>query len=102
MIENARITDTWLGYEGHGILTAYLTIQGDGWGQSFGGYGLGPGGKHMAVFVNETLKTVGVEKWEDLNGKPIRVDHEINGTMKAIGHIIEDKWFNIKEKLGED
>ena len=98
-IENAKITNTHLGFEDHGILTAYIAIQGDHWGQSFGGYGLSPSnGNHMAVFINETLKTVGVEKWEDLKDKPIRVDHEFNN-LKAIGHIIEDKWFNIKEKF---
>lgn len=39
-IKNARIESTMLGYEDHGILTAFVTVGGDGWGCGFGGYGL--------------------------------------------------------------
>lgn len=33
-IENAKITSTSLGYEGHGIMTAYVTLEGAGWKSS--------------------------------------------------------------------
>lgn len=36
----AAITSTHLGEEDHGILSAYLTCQGDGWSISVGGYAL--------------------------------------------------------------
>ncbi|WP_105206204.1 hypothetical protein [Streptococcus suis] len=37
-IENVKITKTFLGREDHGILTCYLTVEGDGFGVSIGGY----------------------------------------------------------------
>ena len=33
-IENVKITKTFFGMEDHGILTCYLTVEGDGFGVS--------------------------------------------------------------------
>ena len=42
------------------------------------------------------MDTVGVERWEDLKGKYIRiVDEGWGSSVKKIGNIIEDKWFDI-------
>jgi len=44
------------------------------------------------------MDTVGVERWEDLKDKYIRfVDDGWGSTVTTIGHITENKWFNIKE-----
>ncbi len=103
-IKNAIIESTMLGSEDHGILTAYLRLNYGGSGQGFGGYALdrftGPGssaGERVGTaygmeFIRRVMKTVGVEKWEDLKGKHCRARMEDNGVY-AIGHIIEDRWF---------
>lgn len=106
-IENVVIESTMLGYEDHGILTAFIFIKGSGWGGGFGGYGMDSYDKKQdkrvgvpfcGEFIAAVLSTVGVDKWESLKGKHIRVESEgWGGTIRRIGHIIEDKWFDPKE-----
>ena len=118
-IVNAKIEKTFLGLEDHGIMTAMLTMTWGCNGQGFGGYCL----KHSAmyVFVNGVLKAVGVEQWEDLKGKYVRLHRSgtqglpsyshreaiyliakkrnlmseivYNGKIDGIGHIVEERWF---------
>ncbi len=108
-IKNAKIVETMLGYEDHGIFSCRLTFEyGDQGGQSLGGYALsGKNPKdsyyknqYCAMFIEGILKTVGVEKWEDLVGKYVRVEAEFEG-IKRIGNIIEDIWFDPKELYEE-
>lgn len=105
-IENGVITETRLG-EDHGCLTFYLVIEGDGWGCGFGGYVLahwGPSGKPTrgAGAIAETLKTVGVDRWEDLPGTNVRVETEgWGGKITAIGHIYKNQWFSLKDYFEE-
>ena len=47
-IENAKIISTILG-EDHGCLTAYISVEGAGWGGAFGGYCL----DHWSAKVGE-------------------------------------------------
>lgn len=65
----ATIERTSLGYEGHGIMTAWLHLGGESWGQGAGGYGLS--GEALSVWVKATLKVVGAEQWEDLPNKRV-------------------------------
>lgn len=111
---NAIIEGTMLGYEDHGILTAMLILDYGGSGQGFGGYQLdtyrrpGPdneedyGGRaaHKACgfLIQRILETVGVEKWEQLKGKHIRVKTTWSKIL-AIGNILEDKWFEPEKEL---
>ena len=98
-IENAKIGRTFLGKEDHGILTTMLNLEGPSWGQGFGGWTLRPqDGNAMADYVDQTLKTVGVSSWEELNGQLVRVKRE-RGLIVAIGHITEDRWFTPKEDV---
>jgi hypothetical protein len=97
---NARIRRTTLGYEDHGILTCYLHMEWSGGGQGFGGYAMKGGNGYGANFIDRILKTVGVEAWEDLPGKHIRIDHE-HTKIHRIGHIIEDKWFSPEDEREE-
>ena len=92
--KNAVIKNVKLGFEDHGILTAYITLDYGSLNQAFGGYGLG--GPCASVFIQQVLETVGVDNWEDLKGKPIRAmsDH---AKVYKIGHYIEDKWFDPSE-----
>lgn len=104
-IKNARIEGTMLGIEGHGILTAFLYLEYDGGGQGFGGYSIE--GPYASKFIKRVLEVVGVEEWEELKGKHIRVK-ATSIKVHEIGNILEDKWFNprrefvameVKEKL---
>lgn len=107
---NGKIHSTMLGIEDHGIMTFFVNIDFGGSGQGFGGYALdGAAGKkgHSKSIrcIRKVLTTVGVEKWEDLEGQYVRIrkEAEYGGhPIKAIGHIIEDKWFDIKEFWEKD
>lgn len=103
MIQNAVITDVSLSIADHGCLSGWLNLNYGGSGQGFGGYSLysvgvfnrNKGGNFAGLFITRILEVVGVEKWEDLKGKPCRVDAEHNG-VKRLGHFIEEKWFDPK------
>lgn len=107
-IINAKIKNTTLGYEDHGILTFGLGLDlAGGMFTTFGGYGLDTYDKvskkricyaYGMQLIVEIMKTVGVEKWEDLTGKYIRVvDEGYNTPIRKIGNLMEDKWFDINE-----
>ena len=104
-ILNAKITSTKLGQD-HGCITAYLTIEGDGWGCGFGGYCLDHWcvdiGEHSSTdgygAIIELMKTLEVENWEDIKGKFVRVETDgWGGKIIRIGHLMKDKWFSFKE-----
>jgi hypothetical protein len=107
-MKNAKIKSTSLGgYDGGStMLTCWLHLEYESGGQGFGGYCLDTpirdendnflrreGSAYGAEFIARILDTVGVDRWEDLPGKHIRVKSEHN-KVHAIGHIIKDKWFN--------
>lgn len=102
---------TMLGLEGHGIMSCYLHLEFQSGGCGFGGYAFDDWDKAKerrvgVAFGTESimriLDTVGVEKWEDLKGKYIRVETEgWGGGIPKIGHIIKDKWFSFKELAKE-
>jgi hypothetical protein len=89
---NAKITDTFLGIEDHGILTFNLYLEGNGWGQSFGGYSCS--GKFLSEAVEEILKVVGVDSWEKLPGMNVRIQGT-HSRVARIGHILKDEWYDI-------
>lgn len=108
---NAEIESTMLGFEDHGILTCFLTLNYGGSGQGFGGFVLDSwdeeesrrvGIAYGMESIRQILKVVGVEKWEQLRGQRIRV--EMDGSrVHRIGHFLEDKWFDpveLAEKMG--
>ena len=108
MIENAQIESTRLSMADHGVLTYYIDLKmGMGGHCSYGGYVLGHGylgSKHFdgsdksIVALMRIMDVVGVEKWEDLKGKYVRVESNGLGTpIEKIGNVMEDKWFNQKE-----
>ena len=106
-IENALIKSTMLGIEDHGCFTAYVFVDGDGWGCGFGGYALDQWyeakGKRVGTaygleFVMCLLEALGVESWEKLPGTICRVETEgPGGKIVRIGHPIKNKWFDPRE-----
>ena len=104
---NAKITNVSLSMADHGCLTFYVGLNGGGWCCNFGGYCIGHGylgaksfsgsGAGLEVLMR-IMDIVGVECWEDLKGQYCRVKTEgWGGTIQAIGNILKDKWFDIKE-----
>lgn len=85
------------------LLTAYLTLDYGGMGQCFGGYSLylpksfshyAPEGPNYAGhFIARVMQIAGVEEWDKLLGKTIRVRCEWT-KVHAIGHIVKDDWFD--------
>ena len=58
----AKIKESFLGYEDHGILTIYLRVEyGDGSSQSIGGYQLD---FRCGTWVKGILGATGVDEWE--------------------------------------
>lgn len=106
--KNVEITDVTLSMSG-GYLRFYVFLEGNGFKGNYGGYVIGHGflgskefsaenGYGLVAMMN-IMNVVGVENWEDLKGKYCRVKIE-NGcgdTVKAIGHIINDQWFDMRE-----
>lgn len=90
-IRNAVIESTTLGFEDHGIMTAFLNTMSDSLGQGFGGYSMN--GKWGMEFIKHVLKTLEVESWEDLPKTHLRVDAS-SDKIHRIGHIIKDQWFD--------
>lgn len=106
-IENCKITDVTISMEDHGVLTFLIFIEGNAWGCGIGQYVIGHG--HLGseywdangsglVAIMKIMDVVGVSRWEDLKGKYIRVESDGWGSsITKIGHIIKDKWFDLKE-----
>ena len=105
-IKNALIKNIDLSMADHGCLTLAMTFEGGGWGVVYGGYCLGKGylgadddffdGSAAGMeYLIRIMDTVGVEKFQDLKGKYVRVANKGRGSsVKIIGNIIKDKWFD--------
>lgn len=101
MAENMRIKSTMLGREDHGILTAFLNLEGNGCGQEFGGWSLDSAGSPDAAagfWISRVLEVVGANEWEGLPGKYVRVVRD-RGLIVGIGHITENRWFHPRAEM---
>lgn len=111
-IKNGKITNVTLTMADHGVLTFYLTIEGNGIGFGYGGFVLGHGYLGAKKFegsdkgleaMMRIMDVVGVDCWEDLKNKYIRyVDNGWGQIVKKIGNIINDNWFDITELFSVD
>ena len=103
-IENARIKNFYIGYEVHGCFTMTIQLECCQWIVNFGDYVLGDldtwsQGPNLALwFIGTMLKTVGVSNVKELIGKIVRIKSE-EGRIVAIGHCLEDRWFNPSEDM---
>ena len=107
-IENAIIESVDLSMADHGCLTLSMTLSGGGWGVVYGGYCLGKGylgadddffsGSAAGMeYLIRIMDTVGVERFQDLKNKYVRVAlKNWSGPVEIIGNIIKDKWFDPK------
>lgn len=91
----ARIRSTMLGYEDHGILTAWLDLDFGGSGQGAGGYGLDEYDKELdrrvahaacGAFIAGVLSACGVQSWEKVAGRTVFALKDGNGwNGKVVG-----------------
>ena len=103
-IKNAQIKSTFLGREDHGIFTFYLDVCIADGGCAIGGYALDNYDETQKrricdqkglQLIDEIIRVVGVDSWEKLNGKYIRIKCRGRGqTVNEIGNLIDDKWLN--------
>lgn len=107
-IKNAEITSTMLGREDHGIMTFMIFVKFDKCVHcGIGGYAIDQYDQETKsrVFavkgleaISRIMEVVGVNKWEDLSGKYIRIkDNGLGSTIDEIGNLMEDEWFNLRE-----
>lgn len=105
-IKNAKIKDVDLSMADHGCLTLSLVLDGGGWGCVYGGYVLGNGYVGAKDFkgsaagmesIMRIMDVVGCDSFNDMEGKVVRIATKGWGdSVKIIGNVIEDKWFDIK------
>lgn len=110
-IKNAKISSTMLGREDHGIMTFMIYIDACDFTCGVGGYCLDEfnSATQTRVFraesmevISKILEVVGVDKWENLPGKYIRIEYNgLGSTVTKIGNIIEEKWLDLEEFFGK-
>ena len=100
-IKNAIITSASLDTGDRGLLTGWLHLDYGGSGQGFGGHCLylpksykhhTEKGDFAGHFIFRCMEVAGVEAWDKLKGKTIRVKI-VNGLIESIGHIVKEDWF---------
>ena len=106
-IVNALIENVSLSMEDHGVLCYYLQLRMIGMGCNYGGRVIGKGYLGAKDFegyakgieaLMRIMDVVGVERWENMMGKYVRVElPDWGASVEKIGNIIEDKWFDQKE-----
>lgn len=115
-VENAKITSVDLSMADYGVLTIRIGLEGARWGCVFGGYVIGKGYLDADEFegyasgieaIMRIMDTVGVENFNDMKNKYVRVATKGWGdSIKIIGNIIKNKWFDIdsffKDTKGEN
>ena len=99
---NAQIKSTKLGFIANGICSfdLILDIQGGG-GVAVGGWVLdGPYGMNV---IKRILEVVGVDTWEELEGKYIRIkDIHLDDRVTSIGNLMKEEWINFDTFGKED
>lgn len=101
-IRNAIIESVTITSADHGVLSAWLYLDYGGAGQGFGGHALylpesfkhhKKGMSYAGHFLFRCMEIAGVEKWENIKGKTIRVKCN-HSNVQAIGHIVKEDWFD--------
>lgn len=100
-IENAQIKSVDLSNDG-GIFSLAMALEGNGWGVVYGGRVIGKSyddeisdSEKGIEYILRIMDVVGVSRFNDMNGKYVRVAFKGWGdSVEIIGNIIENKWFD--------
>jgi hypothetical protein len=94
-VENVQLDYFSLGNGDHGVMSSFIGVKGDGWGQGFGGYSLK--GERTYKWLDAIFKTLELSDIKYLKqGVPLRVVRNGNGfasVIVGIGHFYKDQWF---------
>ena len=90
-VRNARIVETFLGVEDHGLMIAQLEMDYGGSRQAYQRIIASRVEAESVRILWDILTAVGVSSWEELRGTYCRVRIE-DGLIRQIGHVIEDRW----------
>lgn len=104
-IKNGQITDTALVIHDR-VFICELLISGPDEAVTFRGMPIGyikynneyEGYADGAECMMQLMNTVGVDRWENLKGTFVRYETVSDGHLShinTIGHIVQDKWFNV-------
>lgn len=111
VVQNAIITGFSLRMERGFFLDSWVSLDYGGSGQGFGGFVLylSKTAKHHEVmshaghWIWRVMEIAGVKDVKDIVGKSVRVRKPDEwGTVEAIGHIINDDWFDPKVEFGTE
>lgn len=91
-IKNGVIKDTFLGLVMNSLTFRLIIDLGGGGSVSFGDCST----SFVRENVDQVLRKLGVSKWEDLKGTPVRVQMD-GDKIKAIGHYLRDTGWLLKE-----
>lgn len=86
-ILNGVINAVSIGIE-KGTLTWWVRIRHERGHQGFGGLPL------RVIHIDSVLKLLKVDRWDDLVGRPLRVDYT-HTKILGIGNFLENEWFYI-------
>lgn len=100
MIEpkNAIIINAEILIEDNGILSLKLDLD---YGHSRQSFGMYDNREDLSFFVKRIFETLNVFEWSNVKGQHIRVI-SVFAKVHAIGHFIEDKWFEPSKELKKD
>lgn len=100
MIENAIIKSADISFT-DGYINFNLVLEGYSWGCNFGGFSLGTvdgfkiqAYKYGLQYVSQIIKTIGVWRLSDLNGRYLRVARKHGESLCIIGNILTEDWFD--------
>ena len=111
-IENAQITGVSISMADHNCLTFRIYLKGAGFMCVIGNYRIGigmegadywEGNGASLVGMMKIMDTVGVSTWEGLERMYCRISYAEDGkTVQKIGHLLKDKWFDVREFFQQD
>lgn len=111
-LRNAYVKNVSFGIKDYGFLSLALTLEGDGWGVNYMGPSIGrryyingesikdgnaanfEGYEDGAEAIVRILDVVDCPELESLKGKYIRAAIKRGESVKIIGNIIKDQWFD--------
>lgn len=101
-IKNATIINVNMSTDDHGGLVISVELNYGGSGQSFGNMMTFnpkfPENDVTGFFIYRLMQVVGVGRFENLRGQPVRVKAHHNH-IEALGHFIENRWFNFENDI---
>lgn len=96
----ATISDAFIGFEDHGIFTAYLNFRGQSWTQ--GESARSWSAPKLKLYLQTVMKTLGVNDWSKVAGQEVLVLKEgYLGPILGFAHRTEDRYM-LFEAIADD